>query len=214
MQSRAAQLTPYPTSCVSIGSARELFWREASVGVNRASYYVGKVLADAPKLVLLAFFFVAPLVAIAPYRSPVEFLYLAILTNMSFVFAMGYAISAAIPVQDNANLTAVVLAVIMNCEGGEKRDKPALRTPSDLPSLPRTYAVFSGFVGLLGQNGGWAYTHWVQRSYIAIELMEGIGMSSNEFDSNVYSEEFKRGNWRMVRVPMGKGQRQSTLPSY
>jgi hypothetical protein len=211
-------------SCAcSLGSARELYWREASVGVNRAAYYCGRILADIPKLVLLAFFFVAPLVAIAPFRAPVEYLYAAILTNMTFIFALGYAISATIPVQDAANLTAVVLSVIMNCASPPLPLSSALlprgactrvsfsictswacvtcMATSILRStlvLEYSHAVFSGFVGLLGNNAVWAYTRWVQRSYIALELMEGLGFTPTEYNAYVFGNEFNNGNWRLV----------------
>ena len=56
----------------SLGVGREVFWREAGVGANRLAYYLGRLLADAPKLALLAFFFTAPLVAISPWRTPVQ----------------------------------------------------------------------------------------------------------------------------------------------
>ena len=60
-----------PAGVRSLGAGREVFWREASVGASRLAYYLGRIAADAPRLALLAFFFVAPLVAIAPWRAPV-----------------------------------------------------------------------------------------------------------------------------------------------
>jgi len=61
-----------PAGVRSLGAGREVFWREAGVGVSRLAYYLGRIITDAPKIVLLAFFFTAPLVAIAPWRAPVE----------------------------------------------------------------------------------------------------------------------------------------------
>jgi hypothetical protein len=60
-----------PAGVRSLGSDREVFWRQAGSGVNRAAFYLGRIMADAPKLVLFAFLFIAPLVAIAPWRAPV-----------------------------------------------------------------------------------------------------------------------------------------------
>lgn len=60
-----------PAGVRSLGSGREVFWREASVGANRLAYFLGRVIADAPKVALFAFLFTAPLIAIAPWRAPV-----------------------------------------------------------------------------------------------------------------------------------------------
>ena len=85
--------------------------------------------------------------------------------------------------------------------------------------------LFSGFVGLLGDNGSWAYTHWVLRrlvcacstrctteedvyvlyllftcthSYIALELVEGLGFDAKQFDELVLNPEFQVPNWQRV----------------
>ena len=96
-----------PAAVRALGAEREIYWREASVGVNRLAYYLGKILAEIPKIALLAFFFVAPLVAISHWRAPVELLYFAVLVNMFFIYALGFCVSAILVAPDAANLFGV-----------------------------------------------------------------------------------------------------------
>ena len=65
----------------ALGAEKEVFYREAAAGVSRLAYFVGKLLAELPKLACLAFAFTAPALAIAPLRSPAGLLYLAVLVE-------------------------------------------------------------------------------------------------------------------------------------
>ena len=62
---------------------------------------------------MLAFLFTAPLVAIAPLRSPVQILYFAVLVEMYIATAMAYVLAAAFTSTDASNLFGVNAAVIM-----------------------------------------------------------------------------------------------------
>ena len=49
-------------------------------------------------------------------------------------------------------------------------------------------------------SGGKHHTRvtFAARSYITIELIEGLGLDTNTFNSVVYNDEFKNPNWRKV----------------
>lgn len=174
-----APVTFYSTICIGVltlppavralGAERAIFWREASVGINRLAYFVGKVLAELPKLAVSSFAFVAPLVAISHWRAPVETLYFAVLVTMFFITALGFAISALLVAPDAANLFGVNVAVIA--------------------------CLFSGFVPLLGNGAVWCYARWVQRALLAIELMDGWGLDAATFDRSMFSKEHEKPNW-------------------
>jgi hypothetical protein len=159
-----------PPAVRALGAERAIYWREVSVGVNRGAYYLGKVLAELPKLAVAALAFVAPLVAISHWRAPVETLYFAVLVTMFFITALGFTISALLVAPDAANLLGVNVAVI-SC-------------------------LFSGFVPLLGNGAVWCYARWAQRALLAIELMDGWGLEPAVFDRSMFTKEHQTPNWR------------------
>jgi hypothetical protein len=106
-----------PAAVRSLGGERPVFWREASVGVSRPAYFLGKVAAEVPKMALLAFCFVAPLVAISHWRAPVELLWLAVFVDVFFLYAMGFAVSALFTATDAANLFGVTVVRARACGG-------------------------------------------------------------------------------------------------
>jgi hypothetical protein len=117
--SMALAVITVPAAVRSLGGERAVFWREASVGVNRLAYFVGKVAAEVPKMALLAFCFVAPLVAISHWRAPVERLFLSVLVDVFFLYALGFAVSATFVATDAANLFGVT--VVRARAGGCRR---------------------------------------------------------------------------------------------
>jgi len=151
-----------PCAVRTFGYEKEVYWREASTGLNRLAYYLGKVLADIPYIAILAFLFMAPMVLIAPWRAPLEGLYAYTLCVMALIFALGYLLSALLDAPENAALAGVVVAVLAN--------------------------LFGGFVPMIGNNGKWAYTHWAQRALMTLELQQGYGLTMAQFNSFVNSE--------------------------
>ena len=146
----------------SVGNDREVFWREAGVGAPTLAYFLGKCAADLPVLALMAFFFIAPLIAVAPWLSPPGLMYAATLATMLCVAGVGRILSAAVGADNNtANLAAVNIAILVN--------------------------LFSGWVPIIGQNGGWAYPHWTLRALTAIELIDGERMTAATY--NLYAQE-------------------------
>ena len=84
--------------------------------------------------------------------------------------AIGYALAgAAGAATDAATLSGVVGAVVLN--------------------------LFGGFVPMVGTYGGWAYTHWSQRAFAAIELTEGYGLDAATFNM-VVPKEWRDSDWR------------------
>jgi hypothetical protein len=152
-----------PPMVRSLGSDREVFWREAGVGASSLAYFLGKCAADLPVLALMAFFFIAPLIAIAPWLAPPGLMYATTLATMLCVAGVGRILSAAVGADiDSTNLIAVNVAILIN--------------------------LFSGWVPLLGKSGGWAYTHWTLRALTALELINGQGISVDMYNSFAQDE--------------------------
>ena len=135
-----------PSAVATFGREKEYFARETAAGCNKPAYFLGKVAADLMFSSLSAFFFIAPLVAIAPWRAPTNLLYLVILCVSVCVSAFGYFVSSLIENADNAVLTGTILAILL--------------------------CLFSGFVPKLGDGpiGRVMYTHWSARAIVAVEL--------------------------------------------
>ena len=133
----------------TFGREKEVFAREAATGATPIAYFLGKALADIPFMVLGALMFVAPMVAIAPWRAPVEDLYGIFLLYIGFTNALGYVLSFLFNSADDATLCGVILIILLN--------------------------LFGGFVPKLGDNphGMLFAQHWLSRAMTAVELKYG-----------------------------------------
>jgi len=155
-----------PLAIRTFGREKEVFSREAAVGANKAAYFLGKVLSDVPFLAVNVFVFMAPMIAIAQWRSPTDKLYSVLFCIGIAVTSMGYFLSFVFSDPDSAVLTGVILAVLLN--------------------------LFSGFVpGLgLGIVGRLMYTQWAARAISAAELVYGQGLSDREAFNQVVPDEW------------------------
>ena len=133
----------------TFGREKEVFAREAATGATPIAYFLGKALADTPFMLLGALMFVAPMVAIAPWRAPVEDLYVILLIYIGFTNALGYVLSFLFHNADDATLCGVILIILLN--------------------------LFGGFVPKLGDNpqGKLFAQHWLSRAMVAVELQYG-----------------------------------------
>ena len=147
-----------PPACRSFGFEKEVFAREAFSGISPFAYYIGKVLADIPYLAILSYVFLSPVILIAPWRGPVEKLFVIAFVLDVFIFSLGYAFSLFISDPDAATLSGVIVAILMN--------------------------LFGGFVPRLGDGAVWAYTRYSARALVAVELGEGHNTLSS-FDTLV-----------------------------
>ncbi len=153
----------------SFGSEVVHAWREAGVGASRSSYFAGVLCVDVGLWALSTLCFWGPILAVAPLRGPEGPFYAAFLAITAVCSSIGYALSAILGEKvDAATLIAVVGAVVMN--------------------------LFGGFVPAVGTMGGWAYTHWAQRSLVSIELVLGYGLSPPSYNS-VVSKEWAGPSW-------------------
>jgi len=151
------------------GAEREVAWREAGVGAPPVAYFVGKLLVELPVWCLMALNFSAPLIAIAPMRSPFGPLFALILACIAVCSAIGTGISAWFGADsDKANLAGVIIATVLN--------------------------LFGGFVPLIGNGAVWCYARYTARAFVAIELSDGYGLSPEVF-SWVAGSEWKDPNW-------------------
>jgi hypothetical protein len=141
------------------------------VGVKGSAYFLGKTLADVPFLIMASFLFVAPLVAIAPWRSPVDKLYAVLLIYVAFVNSFGYVLSFLFSSPDDATLVGVILAIILN--------------------------LFDGFVPKLGDKpiGPIFYTYHLSRAIAAVELYYGQNIRDVETFNSIAGDAWGDPNW-------------------
>eukprot|EP01031_Cornospumella_fuschlensis_P049911 gene49911-61095_t len=154
-----------PGAVRCFGREKEVFAREAAVGANKLSYFLGKVLSDIPFLCVHVFIYLAPIIAIAPWQGPSDMMYGALFCIGLAVLAMGYWLSFMFSDPDAAVLTGVILAILLN--------------------------LFSGFVPTIGDGpiGQIMYTHWAARAICTTELWFGQGLNSvNDYNNVVPSE--------------------------
>ncbi len=142
-----------PCAVRTFGREKEVFAREAAVGANKFAYFLGKICSDFPFMVFNSFLFMAPMVAIAPWQSPLEKMYSLLLCITVVVSSMGYLLSFTFSDADAAVLTGVIMAILLN--------------------------LFSGFVPMLGDGfiGLVMYTHWSARAIVSAELKDGQGIT-------------------------------------
>lgn len=155
-----------PAAVRAFGKEKAVFARESAVGANHLAYFLGKVIADCPFLVINTFIYLAPMIIIAPWRAPVHALYGLLLTLHVVVSALGHFLSLVME-SDAAVLCGVILAILLN--------------------------LFSGFVPLLGDGpiGQIMYTHWFARGLCVVELQQGQGITETDDFNSVVAEEWK-----------------------
>lgn len=141
-----------PPAVRAFGSEKAVFYREAHADARPLAYYVGKVFASVPYFALAAFMFLAPMIAIAPWRGPVAALYVVCLVISLFAQALGSALALLFSDPDAATLVGVIIAILAN--------------------------LFGGFVPMLGDGAVWAYTRWTARAILAAELDFGENLGS------------------------------------
>jgi len=77
----------------TFGNEKVVFWRDTSAGQPTISYYLAKVVADIPRIIIAAIMFTTAFVLFFPYNSSFRLLYLVILALYFCAFAMGYFLS-------------------------------------------------------------------------------------------------------------------------
>jgi ABC-type multidrug transport system ATPase subunit/ABC-type multidrug transport system permease subunit len=155
-----------PTAVNTFGREKEISYREAAVGVKPVVYWLGKLIGDLPFCVVGSFVYVAPIVAIAPWRSDTGRLYIAMLLLSIFITGFGYNLSFLFNNPDNATLAGAILAILFN--------------------------LFGGFVPNLGDPpiGDIFYTHYISRLVVTAELY-GSGIRDKETFNNIVPEPWR-----------------------
>ena len=136
-----------PAAVRNFGIEKEIFWREAFSGSNITSYFLGKLISDIPYFALTSFFFLAPMVAIAPFRGPVDAMYAICIMMTIFASSLSYALSYFFKDPDAATLVGVILSLLLN--------------------------LFGGFVPMIGDTAVWSFTRYTARAIVAVELNDG-----------------------------------------
>jgi hypothetical protein len=156
-----------PGAVRTLGREKEIFAREVAVGANKIAYFLGKIISDFPFMVVNTFLFMAPMVAIAPWQSPLDKMYPTLLCVTLVVSTMGYLLSVVLKDPDTAVLVGVILAILLN--------------------------LFSGFVPTIGDGpiGLIMYSRWVARAITSAELQYGQKVGSVDDFNSVVPD-----NWR------------------
>ncbi|KAF9080214.1 hypothetical protein BGX27_005661, partial [Mortierella sp. AM989] len=82
---------------MTFGNEKIVYWREKSSGLLTLPYYVAKVIADIPRIVLAGIMFSISLIIFFNERSNYFNLLFIIIMLYAVAFAMGYLLSALIP---------------------------------------------------------------------------------------------------------------------
>ncbi|KAF8979396.1 hypothetical protein BGZ46_005474 [Entomortierella lignicola] len=82
---------------MTFGNEKIVYWREKSSGLLTLPYYLAKVIADIPRIVLAGIMFSISLIIFFNERSNYFYLLFVIILLYAVAFAMGYLLSALIP---------------------------------------------------------------------------------------------------------------------
>ncbi|KAF9193998.1 hypothetical protein BGZ50_006843 [Haplosporangium sp. Z 11] len=78
----------------TFGDEKAVFWRDTSAGMPTLPYYLAKILADVPRMIVAAFMYTGAFIFFFAYRQQLSSLFLVILLLYINAFAMGYFVSA------------------------------------------------------------------------------------------------------------------------
>ncbi|KAH7058024.1 hypothetical protein BKA57DRAFT_388263, partial [Linnemannia elongata] len=82
---------------MTFGNEKIVYWREKSSGLLTFPYYLAKVIADIPRIVLAGIMFSISLIIFFNERSNYVYLLFIIIMLYAVAFAMGYLLSALVP---------------------------------------------------------------------------------------------------------------------
>ncbi|KAG0003168.1 hypothetical protein BGZ65_001952 [Modicella reniformis] len=82
---------------MTFGNEKIVYWREKSSGLLTLPYYLAKVIADIPRIVLAGIMFSISLIVFFNERSNYFYLLFIIIMLYAVAFAMGYLLSALVP---------------------------------------------------------------------------------------------------------------------
>jgi ABC-type multidrug transport system ATPase subunit len=77
----------------TFGNEKVVFWRDSSAGQPTISYYVAKVVADIPRIIIAAVMFTTAFILLFPYHSSFKYIFYIDLALYACAFSMGYFLS-------------------------------------------------------------------------------------------------------------------------
>jgi len=77
----------------TFGNEKVVFWRDSSAGQPTISYYLAKVVADIPRVVIAAIMFTTAFILLFPYHSSFKYIFYIDLALYACAFSMGYFLS-------------------------------------------------------------------------------------------------------------------------
>ncbi|KAJ3087330.1 hypothetical protein HK102_011342, partial [Quaeritorhiza haematococci] len=95
----------------TFGNEKVVFWRDTAAGMPCLPYFLAKIIADVPRMVIATFMFGISLVLFLPFRQTVYGLLLVILLLYFVAFGMGYFLTAFLP-RSSVSLAATGFVLI------------------------------------------------------------------------------------------------------
>lgn len=120
------------------GLEKVIFWREASSGVNKVAYFIGKNIAQLVNIALAPIVFLSVFYTLTSPRAPVAMYYIVILLVQFCFVGIGYLFSILLPF-DGAQLAGVVVTLVCAILGGAT-PPPTL---GQLQQTPLTFVISS-----------------------------------------------------------------------
>ncbi|KAF9921317.1 hypothetical protein FBU30_008696 [Linnemannia zychae] len=80
----------------TFGDEKAVFWRDTSAGMPTLPYYLAKLLADVPRLIVAASMYTGAFIFFFAYRQPLSSLFLVILLLYVNAFSLGYFVSQVV----------------------------------------------------------------------------------------------------------------------
>ncbi|KAF9581810.1 hypothetical protein BGW38_001045 [Lunasporangiospora selenospora] len=80
----------------TFGAEKAVFWRDTSAGMPTLPYYLAKILADVPRMIVAACMYTGAFIFFFAYRQQLSSLFFIIMLLYINAFAMGYFVSAVV----------------------------------------------------------------------------------------------------------------------
>ncbi|CAG8440511.1 6656_t:CDS:10 [Acaulospora morrowiae] len=94
----------------TFGYERVVYWRDTAAGMRTVPYFLAKVVADIPRILLASLMYSLAFILFYAYRAPFYEVYLIVLLCYMATWAMGYFLSSVVP-KEKLGLAATGLAL-------------------------------------------------------------------------------------------------------
>ena len=194
-----------PAAVRTFGREKLTFARERAVGANVPAYYIGKLSVDLLLNFFYVFVFLAPMIAVAPWRSPIELIYITLICLTACMNSIAYALSFLIDnpgtMQYYRKVKAPNYILIPSISFRYFLTHPCNIDDAVLAGtiLCVLFNLFGGFVPRLGDGflGLISYTRYSARAIVNVELIHGHGIESKDLFHTLVPEAWREPNLSM-----------------